>query len=449
MASIQKNLFDWQELDELGDLERMQLILDVLDDEAFMVELESRRGRGRNDYPVRAMWNSVLAGIVYEHNSIESLRRELSRNGDLLSLCGFESIRGKEAVPSSNAYSRFLKILMRHQQEIDCMIEKLVEELKQELPDLGRNLVVDSKALRSHARRGGKKTPDGRRDTDADFGAKKQIVEKEDGTLWEKLKYFFGYKLHLLADAKYELPLGYSITKGSESDMNHLLPLVEELESNHPGIVKDAEYLSADKGYDSANNNGKLWDDYQIKPVIAIRKSWKDSHGSDKTRILNTEIADNIIYDNKGGVYCVCLETDRKRKMEYCGFEKKRDSLKYRCPLARKGIRCAGKRRCGTGDYGRYGRVVRIPLERDRRLFTPLARSSYGFKREHKKRTSVERIFSRLDVSYGFERHYIRGMKKMRMRSSLALLVMLSMALGRVKQKRHESMRSLVKMPAA
>ena len=95
------------ELDELGDLERLQLILNVLDDEAFMVRLERHRGRGRNDYPVRAMWNSVLAGIVYGHESIESLRRELLRNGDLMSLCGFESIRGKDAVPSSNAYSRF------------------------------------------------------------------------------------------------------------------------------------------------------------------------------------------------------------------------------------------------------------------------------------------------------------------------------------------------------
>ncbi len=53
------------------------------------------------------------------------------------------------------------------------MIDRLIEELKEELPDLGRNLVVDSKALRSHACRPGKKSSDGRRDTDADFGAKR------------------------------------------------------------------------------------------------------------------------------------------------------------------------------------------------------------------------------------------------------------------------------------
>ena len=45
-----------------------------------------------------------------------------------------------------------------------------------------------------------------------------------------------------------------------------------------------------------------------------------------------------------------------------------------------------------------------------------LARSSYAWKREYKKRTSVERVNSRLDVSFGFERHFIRGLKKMKLK---------------------------------
>jgi len=51
------------------------LVLEYLPDEALMVQLEKSRGHGRDDYPVRAMWNSMLAGIVFQHPSIESLRR--------------------------------------------------------------------------------------------------------------------------------------------------------------------------------------------------------------------------------------------------------------------------------------------------------------------------------------------------------------------------------------
>ena len=60
------------------------------------------------------------------------------------------------------------------------------------------------------------------------------------------------------------------------------------------------------------------------------------------------------------------------------------------------------------------------------------------------KQVPVERVSSRLDVSFGFEQHFIRGQKKMKLRVGLALLVMLAMALGRVKEKQKNNLRSLV-----
>ena len=59
-------------------------------------------------------------------------------------------------------------------------------------------------------------------------------------------------------------------------------------------------------------------------------------------------------------------------------------------------------------------------------------------------RTSVERVNSRLDVSFGFENHFIRGLQKMKVKCGIALCVMLSMAIGRIKEKRKDLMRSLV-----
>lgn len=78
-----------------------------------------------------------------------------------------------------------------------------------------------------------------------------------------------------------------------------------------------------------------------------------------------------------------------------------------------------------------------------------MARSTYKWDDLYKKRTAVERVNSRLDVSFGFEEHFIRGSKKMEFRCGLALCVMLAMALGRIRQGQTELMRSLVKMRAA
>ena len=116
MAIIpQQTLFVWSEIENLGDLERLRLVLEYMPDEELMQELEKERGKGRDDFPVRAMWNSILAGVVFQHPSIESLRRELSRNGQLRFMCGLH--KGK--VPDAYVYSRFFKKLFEKEEIVN------------------------------------------------------------------------------------------------------------------------------------------------------------------------------------------------------------------------------------------------------------------------------------------------------------------------------------------
>jgi hypothetical protein len=58
---------------------------------------------------------------------------------------------------------------------------------------------------------------------------------------------------------------------------------------------------------------------------------------------------------------------------------------------------------------------VRVPLKEDIRVFTPVARASVKWKRVYNKRTSVERVNSRIDQVFGFEEHFVRGLTKMRL----------------------------------
>ncbi len=143
------------------------MTLEYLPDGPLVERLEALRGRGRDDYPVRAIWNSVLAGVVFQHASIESLRRELQRNGQLRYVCGLSG------VPSSAAYTRFLRGVIRHGEEIDAIFERMVEELATLLPGFGQRAALDGKALPSFAKhKASSAAPDGRRDTDGDYGKK-------------------------------------------------------------------------------------------------------------------------------------------------------------------------------------------------------------------------------------------------------------------------------------
>ena len=53
-------------------------------------------------------------------------------------------------------------------------------------------------------------------------------------------------------------------------------------------------------------------------------------------------------------------------------------------------------------------------------------------------------INSRIDNSFGFERHFIRGKNKMTARAGLVVAVMMALAIGHIKAGRLECMRSLV-----
>jgi hypothetical protein len=200
MAKTTPFLFSWQDVDAKSDLDRLSLVLDTIPDEPLMRRLETYRGKGWNDYPVRVMWNVVLAGVVYQHLSIESLRRELMRNAELRMICGFDPAQGSDAVPSSPAFTHFLKNLYRFKGHIKAMFDQLIEEAGTYLPDLGDRLAFDGKAIPSAGKPSKKTVPDGRRDVDANWGKHEYKGVDLNGNLWTKVKAWFGCKLHLLVD---------------------------------------------------------------------------------------------------------------------------------------------------------------------------------------------------------------------------------------------------------
>ena len=207
-----------------------------------------------------------------------------------------------------------------------------------------------------------------------------------------------------------------------------------------------ADELTGDKGYGSLGNYCGLRDNHDMKPVIDTRKLWKDP----APRTLFDDRYDVFSFDESGRVHCSCPSErrgeDERRELAFVGFEKDRQSLKYRCPAAFYGSECPGRTECEKLSPGRasaYGRVVRVPLDRDRRIFTAVARHTPKWKNSYARRTAVERVNSRIDRVFGFEKHFIRGQAKMEMRVTLGLIVMLAMALGRIRANQAELMRSL------
>ena len=80
----------------------------------------------------------------------------------------------------------------------------------------------------------------------------------------------------------------------------------------------------ADRGYDDSKLHRLLWDGHRIKSVIDIRNLWKDG---EKTRLLTGQ--ENVVYDDRGEVYCHCPQTNQVRAMAYGGLLSMRTAAYY------------------------------------------------------------------------------------------------------------------------
>ena len=129
------------------------------------------------------------------------------------------------------------------------------------------------------------------------------------------------------------------------------------MQERHPELLQRCARLSADKGYDDHKLINRLWDQHQIKPIIAIRNCWQDGE-ADHDGVVRKLVRgqQNVIYTYDGAVSCVCPRTGAVRSMDYGGFERDRETLKYRCPARYSGATCKGIQRCPVGD------AVRIRL---------------------------------------------------------------------------------------
>jgi len=408
---------DYGEIEILGDLERLLLAMLGLCDEELMLRLEARRGNGRNDYPVRVMWNLMIAMKVFGHRTVESFRRELSRNSQLRKLCGLcDFARKKHLVPPARVFSGFLALLMEEQAELDDMFKAQVEELSEELPEFGVNAAGDGKYLDSYANRQSKNpNPDAgmRAENDAEWSVKEYHYEDKNGKAQVKKEYHYGFKAHIICDVKTELPIAYNVLAANSDERKAMMELLEGLSDP---VRARMRHLMLDRGYDStemiqaAKSAG-------IIPIVDIRNCWKDGEATKQYKDTD------IVYDYQGNVYIIDDEL-KQHRMHYEGYDRQKKCLRY----------------------SHKGKMYKIYISWDERVFLPVARDSMKFGRLYKGRTAVERLNGRLDRDYMFEDHCIRGLKKMKLMVSLSLIIMNAMALGKIRNGGTDHLAALTKV---
>ena len=266
---------------------------------------------------------------------------------------------------------------------------------------------IDSTHLWAHSSRFGKKAssckgrchhPQDYSDPDAQWGAK------------SKDYFFFGYKVHLIVDAKSQLPLDVKVTPGGEGNSPQAKPLLKGAKERHPGIKIDS--ASMDSVYDAYENYRFAIEDIGATPIIALNP---------RSRV--DAITDGSLYLSDDGTYtCVA-----GFKAIYWGKDKKRGRLKFRCPTALGRCQCLFRSSCSLSAYGK---TFYLHPEQDYRLIGLIPRGTDPCQEKYNARTSVERAYSEEKGSHRLVNLRVRGLAQVKTHVYLALCAQVIKRIG-------------------
>ena len=239
----------------------LQSVFEALDDGDLLAALTGPTRRGPKGYPVAILWRCFIARYVMGLDSVCALLRALYDNPHLARVCG---IRDSAPIPSQPTMSRFFA-KMAHDQVSLRMVKdvsrSLVRHQYATLPGFGQRVALDATTLKGWVN-GAK----GKRvDPDAGWAVKQ-------GTQGVK-EYTFGYKLHLLVDCEYELPIAANVSAGNVHDVLRASNVLSEARFTYPKF--HPRYVLADAGYSSVALHHLIVGQYTASPVIDLNPKHK------------------------------------------------------------------------------------------------------------------------------------------------------------------------------
>ena len=384
----------------------------------WLNEIVRARYYTRHGHPPRAMFRAFCLKYLLNEPFTKTLVIRLGSEAGLRELCGLDNRKG---VPSESTFSRFFKSISESHVLQDAMFA-VVEELHERLPDLGKDVAIDSTDIGAWAN---PNRPKGEIvDQTARWGHR-TTKNKNASAGSEDREFVFGYKVHLIADVRYGVPLAYIVLPANASDSTTLPAVVDKALERYEWLSPD--HLMADRGYDSQANHKFLYEDRGIRPVIHMRKP--------PTRRGQKSLYDGI-YDHKGRPTC----PDGETPMEYVQTDPKTGRHQFRCPPGG----CALKpKSSGAMLYCNPAETHWEDPADNLRVLGVVARDSDEWKALYAKRQTIERVFGSLKRSRILDQHQYLTDKKIAAHIAFSTLTYAATMLARVDLEGVDTIRNM------
>ena len=219
--------------------------------------------------------------------------------------------------------------------------------------------------------------------------------------------------MHLLTDVIYELPIAKETTIAADGEKKVALPLLRKAKLELPWFSPKA--IIGDPAYDKHEIYEGVVTEFDAEPII-------------KLAAKSAEPPPQIT----GSSAAPCCPANLPPI--YRGWDKSK-GLKYQCPEK------AGRAPCPLAEKCPPKMIWVRPVHDYRRFGYRLSRGSQQWKELYHQRPATERVNSRLKDKRRLNSHCFRGLKKINLHCTLAVLVMQAMALAKVKAGELDALR--------
>lgn len=239
----------------VGELEA---IFGELPDEELLTKLRGPMRRGRRGYNPEILWRCYVAYYYLGLESVSALIRLIHDNPFVAQACGVNS---PDEIPSQPTFSRFGTKLADPPValEVKTILRSLTRKLYETLPGFGKSVAIDSTDIKAWSN-GGKKSKITGRVSDPDAGW--CVKTNTEGNK----KYVWGYKVHILCDTTYELPMMIDTSAGNVHDSRKASPLLAQARYTNSKFHPD--YVICDAAYSSDALRDLIQRQYLAEPII-------------------------------------------------------------------------------------------------------------------------------------------------------------------------------------
>ena len=207
------------------------------------------------------------------------------------------------------------------------------------------------------------------------------------------------YNAQASTDTEHQVIVASDVTNQA-SDVEQLLPMVEQTEENTSGEI---EQCSADAGY-SSGENIKAMEEREIDAYIPDREYQAQQRG----KTTNDFHKEHFIYNENRDCY-ICPEGET---LPFSHFQKRKNKKPLRIYRGRNCVACHFFGICTSHKNGRT--ISRHPYEKELRQMRQKLDSKAGKAIYGKRKHTVEPPFGHIKTIMGFTSFMLRGIDKVR-----------------------------------